>query len=372
MAAVPSAAFQVEAAVIGAGVIGLAIARSLAMAGKEVIILDRAGTIGSETSSRNSEVIHAGLYYPQASLKARFCVEGKLALYEYCQSRSIPYQKCGKLIVATQKEQLETKILDLQQKAVQNGVLDTRILTTKEDVQVLEPNIQAVGALWSPSTGVINSHSFMLSLLADAEDHGATLATVVNSAGLWAHQVAQSIHHYNNHNCWSIPRQYFAKGNYFQLEGCNSSKNPFTHLVYPIPEPGGLGVHATMDWSGQSVKFGPDVEWIDVTTTTEPDGIDLMPHPQRAQGFYEQIRKYWPDLPDNSLIPDYAGIRPKLHHPSLDIDHGAAAPFHDFYIAGPEQHGVPGLIHLFGMESPGLTSSIAIGDYITQQVQSWK
>ncbi|CAB9526989.1 L-2-hydroxyglutarate dehydrogenase, mitochondrial [Seminavis robusta] len=317
MAAVPSAAFQVEAAVIGAGVIGLALQKlGHGRQGSDysgssgdywlwwvlfiplylvmIVIVSFYVTFTSPLTYCMScymvkirdiisklEVIHLDSISTSIS-QARFCV-GETTLYEYCQSRSIPYQKCGKLIVATQKEQLETKILDLQQKAVQNGVLDTRILTTKEDVQVLEPNIQAVGALWSPSTGVINSHSFMLSLLADAEDHGATLAlhSKLNTdftttacstgtgmdrrelAGLWAHQVAQSIHHYNNHNC-CIPRQYFAKGNYFQLEGCNSSKNPFTHLVYPIPEPGGLGVHATMDWSGQSVKFGPDVEWIDV------------------------------------------------------------------------------------------------------------
>jgi L-2-hydroxyglutarate oxidase LhgO len=370
-----------------------------------------------ETSSRNSEVIHAGLYYPQGSKKAQFCVQGKLELYEYCQSRSIPYQRCGKLIVATRQDHLDTKLPELRQKALKNGVDDTRILT-QQDVRVLEPSVQSVGALWSPSTGVLDSHSFMLSLLADAEAHGATLAlhsnltttwnpttatpeestdgiflpmdggdgadndndndndnawlqckAVINSAGLWSHLVAQTIHRSNNlpnHDSWTIPQQYFAKGNYFRLEGC---KNPFQHLVYPLPEPGGLGVHATFDWSGQTVKFGPDVEWIDADAKA-PEEIDLTPNPQRAEGFYEQVRKYWPELPDHSLVPDYAGIRPKLHHPSLD-GNSPALPFHDFCIAGPEQHGVPGLIHLFGMESPGLTGSMAIGDYIAQQVKSW-
>jgi L-2-hydroxyglutarate oxidase LhgO len=444
-AATTNAAFQVEAAVIGAGVIGLAIARSLAVTlGKEVIILDRAGAIGTETSSRNSEVIHAGLYYPSNSLKAKFCVEGKHMLYEYCQSRNIAHQNCGKLIVATQqehhpiqqeiKEENQKKLVSLQQRAIQNGVHDTQIISAQQ-VQELEPEVQCLGALWSPSTGVVDSHSFMLSLLADAEDHGATLALhsgivsdhdensnrppgdnidnnfsansgdgiylpldddaflqckiVVNSAGLWAHHVAKAIHkqlQYNSSRCspqkskfssssssssWKIPTQYFAKGNYFRLQGC---KNPFRHLVYPLPEPGGLGVHATLDWTGTSLKFGPDVEWIDPTVVTSADDIDLRPNPQRADGFYDQIRKYWPNLPDDSLVPDYAGIRPKLHHPSLATSpeqQQLSSSFFDFTISTPKEHGIPGLIHLFGMESPGLTSSMAIGEFIAQEVQSW-
>lgn len=320
-------------------------------------------------------------------------------LYEYCSSRNIPYQNCGKLIVATQEDQLEQKLPELQQKANQNGVTDTKILS-KEDVQVLEPSLQCVGALWSPSTGVVDSHSLMQCLLADAENHGATLAlhsklltsaedtpsnpasqaeegillpleeesswlqckTVVNSAGLWAHHVAQTIHQYNSRDSsWAIPQQYFAKGNYFRLEGCPF---PFRHLVYPVPEPGGLGVHATIDWSGQSVKFGPDVEWADPSLEF-PDLIDLNPNPARAERFYEEIRKYWPDLPNQSLVPDYAGIRPKLHHPS----NSPGVPFNDFWIATPEQHGIDGLVHLFGMESPGLTSCMAIADYIANQIK---
>lgn len=333
-------------------------------------------------------------------------------IYDYCESRNISYRNCGKLIVATQKSQLETQLPSLQQHTINNGVHDTRVLTP-EDVSVLEPNITCVGALWSPSTGVVDSHSFMLGLLADAEEHGATLAlhsnlstataseetaaedtreiagnpedgillkmdddtwlqckTVINSSGLWAHHVAHAIHRNNRsspHSSYSIPRQYFAKGNYFRLEG---SDQPFHHLVYPLPEPGGLGVHATIDWSEQrTVKFGPDVEWVDVAET-DPGNIDLIPCPERSNGFYEQIRKYWPDLPDDALVPDYAGIRPKLDHPSLSPN--GETPFHDFVISTPREHGITGLIHLFGMESPGLTSSMAIGDYIVQIVRSWE
>jgi len=371
-------------------------------------------------------VIHAGLYYPKDSFKAKFCVRGKQLLYDYCRARSIDYKKCGKLIVATQLEQRTTKLPVLQQHAMGNGVHDTQILSA-EDVKVLEPQVECVGALWSPSTGVVDSHSFMLSLLADAEEYGATLAlhsnlmtatnnaslssnregadesknhdqhdnskdggiylpmdqdtwlqcrTVINSTGLWAHHVAETIHHYNhNHKGrqakeqgpFPIPQQYYAKGNYFRLGGC--APIPFQHLVYPLPEPGGLGVHATIDWSGQSVKFGPDVEWIS-PNVKHPEDIDLRPMSERANGFYQQIRKYWPYLPDHALVPDYAGIRPKLHHPSLLAGENTAA-FYDFQIITPDQHGIPGLIHLLGMESPGLTSSMAIGEYIAEQVTSW-
>lgn len=362
-------------------------------------------------------MIHAGLYYPQDSFKAKFCIRGKQLLYDYCRSRNISYKNCGKLIVATQSEQLTTKLPALQLHAMGNGVHDTKIISA-DDVKVLEPQVECLGALWSPSTGVVDSHSFMLSLLADAEDHGATLAlhsnlmttnaastmvaedikidkddysddgihlpmdqdtclqcrTVINSTGLWAHHVAETLHHYNHKrqpkqrfHSFQIPQQYYAKGNYFRLEGCPI---PFQHLVYPLPEPGGLGVHATMDWSGQSVKFGPDVEWISADVK-HPEDIDLRPLSERADGFYQQIRKYWPHLPDHALVPDYAGIRPKLNHPSILENTNAAAAFYDFQMVTPDQHGIPGLIHLLGMESPGLTSSMAIGEYIAEQVRSW-
>jgi L-2-hydroxyglutarate oxidase LhgO len=269
----------------------------------------------------------------------------------------------------------------LQQKATAMGV-EVQMLS-QEDVKFLEPEVECVGALLSPSTGVLDSHSFYLSLLADAEEHGATLAlhttvddaeiadnvirvhsdgawieceTIVNSAGLGAGNVASLLH---KDTPWKPPAHYYAKGTYFRLEG----KPSFQHLIYPVPEPGGLGVHATVDWSGHSVKFGPDVEWLD--PSIDLDEIDLNPDPQRGDKFYDQVRKYWPKLADGKLVPDYSGIRPKLQHP---LHHGPSLPFMDFLISGPEEHGVPGLIHLFGIESPGLTSSMAIGDYVCNLV----
>ena len=281
--------------------------------------------------------------------------------------------------MATNQEQLEQELPRLQERASQNGVEDTRILS-REDVRLLEPEVECCGALMSPSTGVVDSHSYFLSLLADAEDNGATLALhtsvddativdgkvrlhadgvwiecdkVVNSAGLWAHKVASRIH--NNHH-WQPPPHFFAKGTYFRLEG----KPPFNHLIYPVPEAGGLGVHATIDWSGLAVKFGPDVEWLD--PNVNPSKINLEPDPSRGDKFYEQVRKYWPLLPDKALVPDYVGIRPKLHHPRVQ---SSELGFMDFTVAGSDAHGVPGLIHLFGIESPGLTSSMAIADHVS-------
>ena len=377
-----SPAFNTEVCVIGAGVIGLAIARALSLAGREVLLVEKASTIGSETSSRNSEVIHAGLYYQSKSLKARFCVEGKRALYQYCLERHIPYNNVGKLIVATQPEQVIRELEILRRQAVENGVTDIKMLTP-HDVKAMEPNVQCVGgALWSPSTGVFDSHSFMTSLLADAENNGTTLALqtrvedaaveeplllqfsdgtwlgcdhVINAAGLWAHRIAQHFH--RSVAQWQPPRQYFAKGTYFRLQG--EHPLPFQHLIYPVPEPGGLGVHATVDWAGQSIKFGPDVEWVDEHVEL-PTQISLLPDAQRGERFYEQVRKYWPGLQDGKLVPDYVGVRPKLNHPSL-----GAVGFEDFCIADESIHGVKGLVHLFGIESPGLTSSMAIGDYVT-------
>jgi L-2-hydroxyglutarate oxidase LhgO len=380
-----SAAYHVDVAVIGAGVIGLAVARSLAQAGKEVLLLDRAARIGSETSSRNSEVIHAGLYYPPSSLKADFCVKGKQLLYEYCVSRNISHRQCGKLLVATHETQWKEDLPRLKQQAITNGVLDVKLFS-REIVQEMEPQVDCIGALWSPSTGVLDSHSLMVSLLADAEHDSATLAlnsevqggsigpfgiqlsvdgtciecdAVVNSAGLWADQVARQIHT-NPDSSWQPPRQYFCKGNYFRLQGV---KAPFQHLVYPIPEAaGGLGVHATLDWTGQGIKFGPDVEWLE--EEAKPDDIDLKPNSARSDSFYSAVRIYWPGLPDDALVPDFAGIRPKLNHPR--VTHTSKPP--DFVIAGSKQHGVPGLVHLLGMESPGLTSSMAIAEYVKELV----
>ncbi len=365
----------VECAVVGAGVVGLAIARSLALAGREVVVLEAADTIGTVTSSRNSEVIHAGIYYPEGSFKARFCVAGRKLLYDYCQSHGVAYKKCGKLIAAAEHADLQ-KLKDIVERARRNGVGDLVILAAQE-ARELEPNLACAGAILSPSTGIIDSHGFMLALQGDAEAEGAMIAfksevtsatpdgggirlwvrtdddgttypidcrTVINSAGLSAPHLARRISGFPPEK---IPTARYAKGNYFRLIG----RAPFQRLIYPVPEPGGLGVHFSMDL-GSQCKFGPDVEWID-----RPDySVD----PGRAGRFYTAIRRYWPDLADGALQPDYAGIRPKITGPEM----GPA----DFMISGEAEHGVPGLINLFGIESPGLTSALAIGEYVEELV----
>ena len=384
--AASSAASKVEAVVIGAGVVGLAVARALSVAGRrEVLLIDRADRIGSETSSRNSEVVHAGLYYPRDSFKTKFCVRGRQLLYEFCESRGVEYRRCGKLVVATNPGQSK-RLEALHKQAIDNGVSDVQLISA-DAVQNMEPDTKALGgALWSPSTGIVDSHAFMVSLLADAEENGSTLALhssvedseivereqrinllvagmwldckmVVNCAGLWADELARRIH---SRHSWHPPSQYFCKGNYFRLQG---QRAPFTHLIYPLPDDrGGLGVHATIDVAGQ-VKFGPDVQWLDPETT--PDSIDWTPDAGRADAFYSSIRQYWPDVRDGGLVPDYSGVRPKLHHPS-QLKHNTPIPFYDFQIAGFSAHGVPGLVHLFGIESPGLTSAMALAEYIVQ------
>jgi len=352
---------SVDAVVVGAGVVGLAIARALAMAGREVIILDAEDAIGTHTSSRNSEVIHAGIYYPKGSLKARTCVEGKQLLYEYCATHGVPHRRCGKLIVATTEKQLG-ELDGIRSKAQANGVTDVDWIA-KDEVARIEPELFFMGALHSPSTGIIDSHALMLAYLGDAEAHGAMLAlksglerarvrngfelhvagsepihcrALVNSAGLRAPSVARSIDGYPTH---LVPRELYAKGNYYSL----NRKNPFKRLIYPVPEPGGLGVHVTLDLAGQA-RFGPDVEWV--------ERIDYDVDPRRAERFYAAIRRYWPGLPDGALAPGYAGIRPKTAGP------GEPAP--DFEIQGPAKHGVAGLVQLYGIESPGLTASLAL------------
>ncbi len=363
---------QVDCLVIGAGVVGLAVARSLAQAGREVLVVERAEGIGTETSSRNSEVIHAGIYYPEGSLKARLCVDGKHALYDYCESRDVKHRRCGKLIVATNESQVET-LDQLISKAARNGVHDLAWLTAKE-IADREPAIRCVAALVSPSTGIIDSHAFMLSLQADAEAKGALFAfhsafvggavedrgirldigsddedtftlvaeAVVNCAGLNAPRIAAAIDGVPQS---SVPKLHLAKGNYYTLSG----RSPFNGLIYPVPEQAGLGVHVTVDLGGQA-RFGPDVEWTDT--------IDYEVDPSRADAFYAAVRRYWPALPDDALLPGYSGIRPKLH--------GPAEPPADFLIQGPDQHGVDGLVNLFGIESPGLTASLAIADEVTK------
>ncbi len=367
MSALPE--FETDAAVIGAGVVGLAVARALAMSGREVFILEKADAIGTGTSSRNSEVIHAGIYYPQASLKARACVEGKHALYQYAQERHIPHKRCGKFIVATTEGQVGD--LDgIRQKAANNGVDDLTFITGNE-AMAQEPALFATGALVSPSTGVIDSHAYMASLLGDAESHGAALALetevehgetmpdgrirltcggkepcvlivkeLVNAAGLYAPHVAGKIEGLDRSY---VPGSWFAKGNYFSLTG----KAPFSRLIYPVPEPGGLGTHLTLDLGGQA-RFGPDVEWVDIASA---DDIDYTVDPRRGDKFYAAIRCYWKGLKDDSLAPAYSGMRPKIA-PRTDTA--------DFVVSGPHTHGAAGQVHLFGIESPGLTSSLAL------------
>jgi L-2-hydroxyglutarate oxidase LhgO len=361
---------SVDAIVVGAGVVGLAVARELALAGHEVVILEAEDAIGTHTSSRNSEVIHAGIYYPQGSLKARACVAGKALLYEYCVDHGIPHRRSGKLIVATSEGQ-ENELLSIQQKAHANGVTDV-VWLTRQQAAALEPEVSCVAALYSPSTGIIDSHALMLGYLGDAEARGAMLALktpiekveverggfalhtaemdvacriLVNSAGLRAPTVARRIEGFPQER---VPRELYAKGNYYSLSG----RAPFHHLVYPVPEPGGLGVHVTLDLAGQA-RFGPDVEWI--------ERIDYAVDPGRAARFYAAIRRYWPGLPDGALLPGYAGIRPKTAGP------GEPAP--DFEVQGPRAHGVPGLVHLFGIESPGLTASLALAGLVLEELR---
>ncbi len=363
---------KLDAVVIGAGVVGLAVARALAMSGREVVIVEAEDAIGTHTSSRNSEVIHAGIYYPKDSLKARSCVAGKEMLYEYCVLHGVPHRRCGKLIVAADESQLK-ELKAIQEKAHANGVTDV-VWMTSEQALALEPELRCVAALYSPSTGIIDSHALMLAYLGDAGQHGAMLALkseliggdvtsdgivvhvggaeamtikttlLVNSAGLKAPSVARSIEGYEKQ---LAPRELYAKGNYYSL----TQRSPFSRLVYPIPEPGGLGVHVTLDMGGQA-RFGPDVEWV------ERIGYDV--DPRRADRFYAAIRRYWPALPDGALAPGYSGIRPKTAGP------GEPAP--DFEVQGPRAHGVPGLVNLFGIESPGLTASLALAQAVLQEL----
>ncbi len=358
----------IDSVVIGAGVVGLAVARALALAGREVIVLEAEDAIGTHTSSRNSEVIHAGIYYPPGSLKARACVAGRHRLYDFCASHGIPHRRSGKLIVACDEAQLE-ELESIRRRALANGVEDITWLSRAQTL-ALEPALSAVASLHSPSTGIVDSHALMLAYLGDAEAHGAMLALkspleqaqlrgdgialrvggsepmqllarcVVNCAGLHAPSVARRIEGYPPAQA---PGEYYAKGNYYALTG----RAPFSRLIYPVPEPGGLGVHITLDLAGQA-RFGPDVEWV--------ERIDYQVDPGRAARFYTAIRRYWPALPDGALVPGYAGIRPKI------VPQGAAAA--DFVVQGPREHGVPGLVQLFGIESPGLTASLALADEV--------
>lgn len=366
---------KVDCVVVGAGVIGIAVARAMAMRGQEVLVIEKHSAIGMETSSRNSEVIHAGLYYPTGSLKARLCLAGREALYAYCAERAIAHRRCGKLIVATSTAQLP-RLAAIRAQAHTNGCRDVTTLTVDE-ARELEPELSCVAALSSPNTGIVDTHAYMLALQGDAENAGALFAfasevvgaslsfngvvlrtrsadgseiefetnQMINCAGLWAPQLARRVKGLDQN---TIPTAHFAKGNYYSLDG----KAPFSRLVYPVPEPGGLGVHLTLDLGGQA-RFGPDVEWLDDGQTE----IDYAVDPHRADRFYQEIRAYWPQLQDASLQPAYAGVRPKISGPE--------EPAADFLFS---RHGSPHYLGLYGIESPGLTASMAIAEHVAQIV----
>jgi len=362
---------RIDAAVVGAGVVGLAVARALALQGREVVVLEAHDAIGTETSSRNSEVIHAGLYYPTGSLKATLCVQGRDLLYAYCAERGIAHRRCGKLIVATDDAQVPS-LQALQRQAHANGVADVVALEAA-DARAMEPALRCVAALHSPSTGIVDSHGLMLALRGDAEARGAMLAfrsplrsarvtdggieldvggdepmrlvarTLVNSAGLQAPWLARRIDGLDPRH---VPAPHLCKGSYFSLAG----RAPFSRLVYPMHDSAGLGVHVTLDLAAQA-RFGPDTEWL-----ADDAPLDYRVDPRRGEAFYAAIRRYWPGLRDGALAPAYAGIRPKIA--------GPGEPAADFVVAGPAQHGVPGLVNLFGIESPGLTASLAIAQRV--------
>ena len=368
---------QLECVVIGAGVIGLAVAREMALQGRETILLERESAFGTISSARNSEVIHAGIYYPKDSLKAKLCVQGNRLLYEYCRSHQVATQPYGKLIVASD----DTQLNDLQAilyKAQNNQVPDIKMISGDE-AKALEPQLHCSAAILSSSTGIVDSHGYMLSLLGGFEDAGGMLAyqsplisarpvgsnaeqgfileiggvdgmqiqtrLLINCAGMSAPAIAKKIEGLASEQ---IPKAYFAKGNYFSLTG----KSPFSHLIYPIPEPGGLGVHLTLDMGGQA-KFGPDVEWLDIESEEQ---IDYSVNASRGDDFYEAVRRYWPGLKHGSLQPDYSGVRAKIVPPNM--------PAGDFCFNGPQDHGLQGLFNLYGFESPGLTSSLAIAKHL--------
>jgi L-2-hydroxyglutarate oxidase LhgO len=368
---------QVDCVVVGAGVVGLAVAREMALQGHETILLERESAFGTVSSARNSEVIHAGIYYPKDSLKAKLCVEGNRLLYEYCRTHHVATQPYGKLIVAADETQMDD-LQALLYKAQSNSVPRIKMISGAEAC-ALEPNLQCVAAILSSSTGIVDSHGYMLSLLGGFEDAGGMIAyqsplisarcigsnaeggyeldiggsdamqiqtkILINCAGISAPAIAQKIDGLKQER---IPKAYFAKGNYFSLSG----KSPFSRLIYPIPEPGGLGVHLTLDMGGQA-KFGPDVEWLDIDIE---ERIDYTVNPKRAEGFYAAIRRYWPGLQDGSLQPDYSGVRAKIVPPN--------APAADFVFDGHSNHGLHGLHNLYGFESPGLTASLAIAKHL--------
>jgi L-2-hydroxyglutarate oxidase LhgO len=365
---------QTDTIVIGAGVVGLAVARELALSGREVIVLEAAEAIGTETSSRNSEVIHAGIYYPTGSLKARLCVAGKHLLYDYCACHGVAHRRIGKVLVATHEDEVPT-LAKYQKLAASNGVHDLQWLDAAQ-VRELEPAVSAVAGVLSPSTGIVDSHAFMLSLQGELEARGGMIAfhapvtggeitqagivveaggaapmnllcnTLVNSAGLSAQNVARALRGFP---LAQVPLQYFAKAHYYTMAG----RSPFRRLIYPMPVAGGLGTHVTLDLGGQ-VKFGPDVRWV--------DRVDYDFDDSRAADFYASVRRYYPALRDGDLQPGYTGMRPKVSGPD--------EPAGDFIIQGAREHGVRGLVNLFGIESPGLTASLAIARSVREMLEA--
>jgi L-2-hydroxyglutarate oxidase LhgO len=360
--------------VVGAGVVGLSIARLLALRGHDVIVAEKTGGIGNGVSSRNSEVIHGGMYYPTGSIRARHCVAGRRKLYEFCAARAVPHRRCGKLIVATNDIE-QAKIEGIYRQGLANGV-EGLALIGGDEARALEPSLACIAAILSSETGILDSHAFMLALQADLENHGGVIAfnapvqrlsragcewdvhvggrdpaavkvdALVNASGLDAQRLARLTEGYPESR---VPRLVLAKGNYF---GC-LGRQGFSRLIYPAPVDGGLGTHVTVDLAGR-VRFGPDVEWIDAE--------DYAVDPRRAESFYASIRRYWPGLPDGALVPDYAGVRPKLT--------GPGEPAADFVIDGPAEHGLPGLVHLFGIESPGLTASLSLAEDVAERLEA--
>ena len=362
---------DIETIVVGAGAVGLAVARALAIAGHEVMVLEQHELIGSETSSRNSEVIHAGIYYPPGSLRARLCVRGKELLYTFCAENKVPHARCGKLLVATHESQLP-KLAAIKETAAKNGVTDLEPIGGNA-ARALEPELACVAALISPSTGIIDSHGFMLALEGHIEANGGavvlrcpveriermtgglyrlttggdspgaiTCKNLVNSGGLHASKLARTLAYGDSYR---PPETYYAKGQYYALSG----RSPFKRHIYPMPDGGWLGLHATVDIGGRC-KFGPDIEWT--------PGIDYSFQPEKLEKFLDFIRSYYPGLEVERLHPDYTGVRPKLYR--------EGEPVPDFAIHGPREHGQEGLVALYGIESPGLTAALAIGEVVAE------